>query len=161
MARAEAITLLPDSPAGTEGATSAAEIDAVVAWRVRLLGSRNDMIVSGTPDQRLATVAGQAPSSRRLRIAFVVHDYNRHGGHSRYVAELRGGSTVLERVEFPMNLEPDSGQKIGTLAHKKILSGSYKVATWIQDSNRQVLGRDSLSFQVKAEKTLTSRKSGN
>jgi UDP-glucose:(heptosyl)LPS alpha-1,3-glucosyltransferase len=27
-------------------------------------------------------------SSRRLRIAFVVHDYNRHGGHSRYVAEL-------------------------------------------------------------------------
>jgi UDP-glucose:(heptosyl)LPS alpha-1,3-glucosyltransferase len=27
-------------------------------------------------------------SSSRLRIAFVVHDYNRHGGHSRYVAEL-------------------------------------------------------------------------
>jgi UDP-glucose:(heptosyl)LPS alpha-1,3-glucosyltransferase len=25
---------------------------------------------------------------RRLRIAYVVHDYNRHGGHSRYVAEL-------------------------------------------------------------------------
>src|SRR5947209_3547486 len=24
----------------------------------------------------------------RLRIAFVVHDYNRHFGHSRYVAEL-------------------------------------------------------------------------
>lgn len=29
-------------------------------------------------------------SSPRLRIAFVVHDYNRHGGHSRYVAELAG-----------------------------------------------------------------------
>ena len=29
-----------------------------------------------------------AASSRRLRIAFVVHDYNRHIGHSRYVAEL-------------------------------------------------------------------------
>lgn len=27
-------------------------------------------------------------SSPRMRIAFVVHDYNRHGGHSRYVAEL-------------------------------------------------------------------------
>ena len=27
-------------------------------------------------------------SDRRLRIAFVVHDYNRHMGHSRYVAEL-------------------------------------------------------------------------
>ena len=27
-------------------------------------------------------------STRRLQIAFVVHDYNRHGGHSRYVAEL-------------------------------------------------------------------------
>jgi UDP-glucose:(heptosyl)LPS alpha-1,3-glucosyltransferase len=25
---------------------------------------------------------------QRLRIAFVVHDYHRHGGHSRYVAEL-------------------------------------------------------------------------
>lgn len=28
------------------------------------------------------------PIHNRLRIAFVVHDYNRHGGHSRYVAEL-------------------------------------------------------------------------
>ena len=28
-----------------------------------------------------------APTSR-LRIAFVVHDYHRHGGHARYVAEL-------------------------------------------------------------------------
>ena len=28
------------------------------------------------------------PPSRQLCIAFVVHDYNRHGGHSRYVAEL-------------------------------------------------------------------------
>ena len=27
-------------------------------------------------------------ADRRLRIAFVVHDYNRHLGHSRYVAEL-------------------------------------------------------------------------
>jgi very-short-patch-repair endonuclease len=51
--------LLPDSPAGDEGATSAAKIDADVAWRVRLLGSRNDMIVSGTADQRLATIARQ------------------------------------------------------------------------------------------------------
>ena len=31
--------------------------------------------------------AAPAPA-HRLRIAFVVHDYNRHGGHSRYVAEL-------------------------------------------------------------------------
>lgn len=29
-----------------------------------------------------------SPNPRRLRIAYVVHDYNRHGGHSRYVAEL-------------------------------------------------------------------------
>lgn len=29
-------------------------------------------------------------SSSRLRIAFVVHDYNRYVGHSRYVAELAG-----------------------------------------------------------------------
>jgi very-short-patch-repair endonuclease len=54
-----AITRLHDSSAAGEGATSAAEIDADVAWRVRLLGSRNDMIVSGAADQRLATVARQ------------------------------------------------------------------------------------------------------
>ena len=28
------------------------------------------------------------PMTGRLRIAMVVHDYNRHAGHSRYVAEL-------------------------------------------------------------------------
>jgi UDP-glucose:(heptosyl)LPS alpha-1,3-glucosyltransferase len=28
------------------------------------------------------------PDGSRLRIAFVVHDYHRHGGHARYVAEL-------------------------------------------------------------------------
>ena len=33
--------------------------------------------------------SGMTPADgRRLRIAFVVHDYNRHMGHSRYVAEL-------------------------------------------------------------------------
>jgi UDP-glucose:(heptosyl)LPS alpha-1,3-glucosyltransferase len=30
------------------------------------------------------------PDGRRLRIAFVVHDYHRHGGHARYTAELAG-----------------------------------------------------------------------
>jgi len=34
------------------------------------------------------------PGGRRLRIAFVVQDYNRHQGHSRYVAEL---ATRLKR----------------------------------------------------------------
>lgn len=33
------------------------------------------------------TELGVSPSAR-LRIAFVVHDYNRHGGHARYVVEL-------------------------------------------------------------------------
>lgn len=32
--------------------------------------------------------AEPAASARRLRIAYVLHDYNRHFGHSRYVAEL-------------------------------------------------------------------------
>jgi UDP-glucose:(heptosyl)LPS alpha-1,3-glucosyltransferase len=32
--------------------------------------------------------ADKARGMRRLRIAYVVHDYHRHGGHSRYVAEL-------------------------------------------------------------------------
>ena len=40
----------------------------------------------GSPAER-SSVAAPA-SSRRLRIAYVVHDYNRRFGHSRYVAEL-------------------------------------------------------------------------
>jgi UDP-glucose:(heptosyl)LPS alpha-1,3-glucosyltransferase len=35
-----------------------------------------------------STAEACAPHSRRLRIALVVHEYNRHHGHSRYVAEL-------------------------------------------------------------------------
>jgi very-short-patch-repair endonuclease len=57
VATAKAITLLPDSCTGAERATSVAGIEADVAWRVRLLGSRNTMIVSGTADQRLAAIA--------------------------------------------------------------------------------------------------------
>ena len=34
------------------------------------------------------TNAAPAAVSRGLRVAFVVHDYHRYGGHSRYVAEL-------------------------------------------------------------------------
>src|SRR5271156_354220 len=42
-----------------------------------------------TPRQTL-TDSSQSPGghARRMKIAFVVHDYNRSGGHSRYVAEL-------------------------------------------------------------------------
>jgi UDP-glucose:(heptosyl)LPS alpha-1,3-glucosyltransferase len=36
----------------------------------------------------LAPVAAPARTGQRLRIAFVVHDYHRHGGQSRYVVEL-------------------------------------------------------------------------
>src|SRR5262245_49895887 len=35
-----------------------------------------------------AVLTGAQPAAARLRIAFVVHDYHRHGGHARYVAEL-------------------------------------------------------------------------
>ena len=35
-----------------------------------------------------STAISARDSGRRLRIAFVVHDYNRHGGHARYTAEL-------------------------------------------------------------------------
>ena len=41
-----------------------------------------------TPQTLPPTPRLPSSSVRRLRIAFVVHDYNRHGGHSRYVAEL-------------------------------------------------------------------------
>ena len=41
-----------------------------------------------TPQTLPPTPHLPSASVRRLRIAFVVHDYNRHGGHSRYVAEL-------------------------------------------------------------------------
>jgi very-short-patch-repair endonuclease len=50
---------LHHSAAPDERATSATRIDADVAARVRLLGSRNAMIVSGTVDQRVATIARQ------------------------------------------------------------------------------------------------------
>src|SRR5271163_263175 len=42
-----------------------------------------------TPRQTL-TDSSQSPGghARRMKIAFVVHDYNRSGGYSRYVAEL-------------------------------------------------------------------------
>ena len=42
--------------------------------------------MSALDEMTIAAVPAEAP--RRLRIAFVVHDYNRHGGHARYVAEL-------------------------------------------------------------------------
>jgi len=41
------------------------------------IGISNGTLTNGTPVR-----------SRALRIAFVVHDYHRYGGHSRYVAEL-------------------------------------------------------------------------
>jgi UDP-glucose:(heptosyl)LPS alpha-1,3-glucosyltransferase len=48
-------------------------------------------------------------SARRLRIAFVVHDYNRHMGHSRYVAELASRFKGSHEVHVFANtfLEPD------------------------------------------------------
>ena len=49
-------------------------------------------------------------SDRRLRIAFVVHDYNRHMGHSRYVAELASRFKRDHEVHVFANTfdEPDS-----------------------------------------------------
>lgn len=40
------------------------------------------------PDNTAGPTPAKSPDGRRLRIAFVVHDYNRQFGHSRYVAEL-------------------------------------------------------------------------
>ncbi len=49
-------------------------------------------------------------SDPRLRIAFVVHDYNRHMGHSRYVAELASRFKRDHEVHVFANTfnEPDS-----------------------------------------------------
>ena len=49
-------------------------------------------------------------ADRRLRIAFVVHDYNRHIGHSRYVAELASRFKRDHEVHVFANTfdEPDS-----------------------------------------------------
>lgn len=46
-----------------------------------------------------------------LRIAFVVHDYHRHGGHARYVAELATRFRVRHEVHVFSNTfdEPDPG----------------------------------------------------
>lgn len=52
----------------------------------------------------------KSSSPGRLRIAFVVHDYNRHHGHSRYVAELATRFRREHEVHVFANTfeEPDS-----------------------------------------------------
>ena len=49
------------------------------------------------------------PMPRRLKIAFVVHDYNRFGGHARYVAELASRFKHQHEIHIYANTfeEPD------------------------------------------------------
>jgi UDP-glucose:(heptosyl)LPS alpha-1,3-glucosyltransferase len=46
---------------------------------------------------------------RRMKIAFVVHDYHRSGGHSRYVAELAARYSVEHEVHIFANRVVDDG----------------------------------------------------
>jgi UDP-glucose:(heptosyl)LPS alpha-1,3-glucosyltransferase len=69
-----------------------------------------------TPDTRVAYQPGVAaplpvPSQpvRRLKIAFVVHDYHRSGGHSRYVAELATRYAKEHEVHVFANRIVDDG----------------------------------------------------
>jgi UDP-glucose:(heptosyl)LPS alpha-1,3-glucosyltransferase len=69
-----------------------------------------------TPDTRVAYQPGvaaphPAPSQpvRRLKIAFVVHDYHRSGGHSRYVAELATRYAKEHEVHVFANRIVDDG----------------------------------------------------
>lgn len=53
----------------------------------------------------------------RLRIAYVVHDYNRHGGHSRYVAELATRFRRDHDVHVFTNTVDDSDTRAITFHH--------------------------------------------
>ena len=46
------------------------------------------LVAATSTVERPRTTSGRSRRPRRLRIAFVVHDYNRVLGHSRYVVEL-------------------------------------------------------------------------
>jgi UDP-glucose:(heptosyl)LPS alpha-1,3-glucosyltransferase len=50
-----------------------------------------------------------AKSRRRMKIAFVVHDYHRSGGHSRYVAELAARYSREHEVHVFANRVVDDG----------------------------------------------------
>jgi UDP-glucose:(heptosyl)LPS alpha-1,3-glucosyltransferase len=53
------------------------------------------------------------PNGRRLKIAFVVHDYHRAGGHSRYVAELATRFSKDHDVHvFANRIEPGGDTRI-------------------------------------------------
>lgn len=52
---------------------------------------------------------GSVKNHPRLRIAFVVHDYHRGGGHSRYVAELAGRFCRQHEVHVFANRIVDDG----------------------------------------------------
>jgi beta-mannosidase len=78
--------------------------------------------------------------------------------HSRYVGELRRGETIVQRVEYSIDVDPDSGKKIGILEQKKIPAGEYVVSTRMEDANGQILGRDSFSFRVEAAEPGPARK---
>jgi beta-mannosidase len=77
---------------------------------------------------------------------------------SRYVGELRCGETVLQRVDLRIDLDADSGRKIGTLIEKKISPGPYVVETRIEDARGQILGKDSFSFRVGSAEKTSGRK---
>src|ERR1700683_5589365 len=66
-----------------------------------------------TPELSIAHepgIATPAPQpSRRLKIAYVVHDYHRSGGHSRYVAELATRYSAEHEVHVFANRIVDDG----------------------------------------------------
>src|SRR5271169_1834888 len=57
----------------------------------------------------VAQPAPLAAPPRRLKIAFVVHDYHRSGGHSRYVAELATRFAKEHEVHVFANRIVDDG----------------------------------------------------
>jgi UDP-glucose:(heptosyl)LPS alpha-1,3-glucosyltransferase len=59
--------------------------------RAAVAAQSSDDVGTGASRQSTAEQCNggaKAREHRRLRIAFVVHDYHRHGGHARYTAEL-------------------------------------------------------------------------
>ena len=90
------------------------------------------------------------PGSELSLGLWAINDLPTSYPQSRYIGELRCGEAVLQRVDVRIDLDADSGRKIGVLEEKHLAPGTYEVATRIEDARGQVLGRDSFSFRVGA-----------
>ena len=89
---------------------------------------------------------------------WAINDLPTSYSQCRYVGELARSGAVLQRVDLRIDLQPDEGKKIASLAKKKIDAGSYSITTRLEDTQGQVLGHDSFAFQVQADEQTSHKR---